>query len=265
MPVGAGRVVGLPPEPPPAPEVTVDDHGAVSYDATVDAAARPYWLVLGESRSDGWQATADDAGDLGTPTLVDGFANGWLVETPNAEPIAVSLEWTPQRRVWIAIVISLAGAVSCIAIAAVAWRRRRAAPRRTDGDAELDVSVPPPLRTIGVRARVATIVVAAVTAAVAVAPWAGIVAACVVAVLLAWPRARLVVGLLAALLVAGVGAYIAVAQLRHDYPPIFEWPTLFPRATSPAWLALLLVSAVALVDWVRSRPPWPARPEEGSQ
>jgi disulfide bond formation protein DsbB len=87
----------------------------------------------------------------------------------------------------------------------------------------------------------------------------------VVAVLLAWPRARLVVGLLAALLVAGVGAYIAVAQLRHDYPPIFEWPTLFPRATSPAWLALLLVSAVALVDWVRSRPPWPARPEEGSQ
>jgi hypothetical protein len=265
MVVDAGRVVGLPPEPPPAPEVTVDDHGAVSYDATVDSATHPYWLVLGESRSDGWQATAGDGGDLGTSTLVDGFANGWLVERPNDEPTAVSLEWAPQRRVWIAIAISLAAALACIVIVAMARRRRRPAPRRTDGDAALDVSAPEVSCTVDVRTRAATVVMAAAAGGVAVGLWAGIIAAVVVAVLLAWPRARLVVGVLAALLVAGVGAYMATSQLRHDYPPIFEWPTLFPRATSPAWLALVLVSAVALVDWVRTRPPWPAPQKRASQ
>ena len=99
----------------------------------------PFWLVLGQSQNAGWKATVADAdgtvvsgpGD-GRSTLVDGYANGWLV-VPNGSTFDVTLDWTPQRTVWVALAISAAALVACLVLAVVARRRRRRGSRVSPG------------------------------------------------------------------------------------------------------------------------------------
>ena len=64
----------------------------------------PFWLVLGQSNNAGWKATVAGK-DAGQSTLVNGFANGWLIK-PGTKDFDVTLTWTPQTRVWIALAIS---------------------------------------------------------------------------------------------------------------------------------------------------------------
>ncbi|MGH9118541.1 MAG: discoidin domain-containing protein, partial [Acidimicrobiales bacterium] len=82
----------------------------------------PFWMTLGQSHNDGWRATIDGE-DLGDPLLVDGFANGWLVE-PGAEAFTIDTRFAPQRRVWIAIVVSGIGVLLCLALVFLASRPR---------------------------------------------------------------------------------------------------------------------------------------------
>jgi arabinofuranan 3-O-arabinosyltransferase len=104
-----------------------------SYHLRVRTSGTPFWLVLGQSHNDGWEATA--AGhDLGAPTLVNGFANGWQVRPDRAGTIDIVLRWTPQRLVWIGIATSLVAVAACVAL--VFARRRKAIPVR--GPALLD-------------------------------------------------------------------------------------------------------------------------------
>ena len=58
--------------------------GSTKIELTVSGARKgtPFWLVLGESNNAGWEATVDGK-DIGGSTLVDGYANGWLVEPPS--------------------------------------------------------------------------------------------------------------------------------------------------------------------------------------
>ena len=77
----------------------------------VTTATKPFWLVLGESQSPGWQAHVVGGRDLGGSQLVDGYANGWLVTPPASGSFDVVFEWTPQRQVWAAIWLSLLGAL----------------------------------------------------------------------------------------------------------------------------------------------------------
>jgi hypothetical protein len=96
----------------------------------------------------------------------------------------------------------------------------------------------------------ATLAGAAVAATVA-----GVVAGVVVAVALLvafrLPRARAFLALAPVLLVGVVGLYVAGKQVRHAMPPVFEWPTLFSRATTPAWIAIVLFGADAFYEAVR--------------
>jgi arabinofuranan 3-O-arabinosyltransferase len=87
---------------------------------------KPFWLVLGQSHSDGWEAHADGE-DLGTPALVDGYANAWRVTPDHAGPVTIRLSWTPQRTVWIGLAVSAATVVLCLVVLLVARRRRRRA------------------------------------------------------------------------------------------------------------------------------------------
>ena len=68
---------------------------------------QPFWLVLGQSDNSGWTASVDGH-DIGRPQLVDGYANGWLIN-PAAGDVKISLRWTPQRNVWIALGLRIFG------------------------------------------------------------------------------------------------------------------------------------------------------------
>jgi hypothetical protein len=198
--------------------------------------------------------------DLGPPQLVDGYANGWLVTPPSAGAAGfdVVFEWTPQRQVWAAIWLSLLGALLCLGIIVVTWVRRRsvvataATARAGDADAELSWSpvdaIPP-----GSRVRWTAPLVCGLLAALVVAPWVGLLVAGVVALVIAQPRWRAVVLLVPAALLALCALYLMVEQFRYRYPSVFEWPTVFPHARTPAWIAVVLLAADAVTEILRSR------------
>ena len=108
--------------PPPSEGVGRVDavrHRDTAYTVRVPARDDDRWLVLGQSHSRGWHATVDGT-DLGPPTVIDGFANAWLL--PAGEAATVELRWTPQRLVDWALRLSV---LAVAAAAVIAWRGRR--------------------------------------------------------------------------------------------------------------------------------------------
>ncbi|MDQ1532516.1 MAG: arabinofuranan 3-O-arabinosyltransferase, partial [Actinomycetota bacterium] len=118
----AGTVRGLA-APVAAPKLTVTHEGRTKLQVRVTGASQPFWLVLGESQNAGWRAEVSGAGSLGGSKLVDGFANGWRIDPAGRQTLTVDLVWMPQRRVRLAIFLSILGALLCCAIAGLGFRR----------------------------------------------------------------------------------------------------------------------------------------------
>ncbi len=272
---GHVRVAG--PAPTPA-RVAVVHNGDTKMQVHVQGATKPFWIVLGESRSPGWHARVVGGHDLGPSQLVDGYANGWLVTPPASGTFDVVFEWTPQRQVKAAIGLSLLGALMCLVIIAFTWIRRRGvvATARTPlpGDADVGLAwsglgvtahtlgqqTGPAGATGDTRIRWLAPLATGVLAALVVAPWVGVLIAAVVFVIVTRPRLRDPVLAVPAVLLALCGAYIVVEQYRYRYPPVFEWPTVFPHARTLAWVAVMLLTADAVVDIVRGRRSQTPRP-----
>ena len=219
-------------------------------------ARRPFWLVLGQSHNPGWHASIGSH-DLGAPDLVDGFANGWRIDPGRfgANP-TVSVRWEPQRWVWVALGVSLAAALGCVAIVAVPMIRRRR--RRGATFEELD-DVPrlespfaaapaAPWYSVALVSVVAGLLATLVTAW----PW-GIATGIAMGLSLRSRVARGVVRLLPSIIVVGVGLYVTSGQLRHHYPPNFEWPLFYERARNFTWFAIVLVTTGVAAVWVLGR------------
>lgn len=123
---GASRTTGTlpPPVPGPSPKVRVLSQSATGATVSVTGADHPFWFVLGESLNSGWVATLDGH-SLGHSQLVDGFANGWYIDPRGStrSTMTITLTWTPQRAVWISVVISGAALAFCLVLAL--WPRRR--------------------------------------------------------------------------------------------------------------------------------------------
>ena len=229
------RVLGAPLDTAGA-TVRVTDEGRVSYDLRVDTDGEPFWLVLGQSHSDGWEASFDGA-SLGTPTMVDGYANGWLVEPDASGTFDVSLHWTPQRVVWVGIALSIVAVAACVVIVVVTWRGRR----RHDLAARASLARPPVEhradeytgRIVSTRASLALALVAGVAAALVSRWWIGLVVVVATALAAATTRGRL--------LLAG-GAPVALA-----FGALLAVPEL-------GWLAVALLAADVLVERWRTRP-----------
>jgi hypothetical protein len=283
-------------QPGPAPTVTQTASHVDGASASISGAARPFELVLGQSINQGWDAVAQPAPgapsgshavDLGTPQLVDGFANGWHVTAADLHALggprfSVVLRWTPQRAVWAALAISAATLVVCLLLAFLPARSRRwlraRLPRRLRGPAGPAGPVRPaapfdppaltapfardPAVEVSARPRhiARALVVGLVTGAVAslVLP---VVAALVVGavtslgLLLPWARVLATAGGLA-FVVAGCVNVVA-GQSMHHYRPDSFWPGAFVHAGNLIWmgLALFLADAVVTAFGLRSQKP----------
>lgn len=258
--------------PPEGPPVTVTDQGRVSYDARVEAGGEPFWLALGQSQSEGWEATADGV-SLGAPQLIDGYGNGWLVTPDDDGPVRIHLEWTPQRLVWIGIGISVVAALVCLVLAFLGRPRPDdEADVEPDGDPEgedpegEDLSIDLPNRVGPVVAPRATVTTALVLAAFAFltipfTSWWPLVSLGVLgAVLVAFraPRGRGWLGLGAAASLALAALYIVTGQLRHRYRADFDWPIQYGKVHILGLLALYLLLAEGLRAFL-ARPDRPDR------
>ncbi|MGQ0803305.1 MAG: discoidin domain-containing protein, partial [Actinomycetota bacterium] len=242
---------------PQAPRVEVVESGRTEMKLRVEGADEPFWLVLGQSQNRGWKATVD-GDDRGGSELVNGYANGWLI-TPDANgdaTMTVTLTWTPQRTVWIALGLSGLAMVLCTVLALGVWPRRRepeAAPAGTPAPA-----IALPWQASGAlpsrAARIAGPTVAAVAAGALVNPLAGLAIGGLVLVAVHRPQWRAVLAIGAPVSLGFAGLYVFVQQWRHWYPSVFEWPTFFDRVHVLGWLALAFLAADAFVEVLRSSP-----------
>ncbi len=238
------------------PAVRVLHQSRTSMTVSVASSAQANWLVLGQSLNAGWHAVIGGH-DLGAPSLVNGYANGWLLPA-HPDAVTVQLTWTPQRFVLLALWLSLASALLCCAIvAASSWRRRRA----VAGGPELEPSAPigndpvlpraalleAPLARRPRRAAVA-ISVLAVIAGVVVAPWVGILVGALAYWSLRDRRVRVAVRYAPAAIVAVIACYMAIAQILEKYPTGNAWPALFAWARIPVWIALFLLLTDAVIS-----------------
>ncbi len=263
------RSVTRPPAPPAAtPRVRVTSTGSTKIELAVSGASRgtPFWLVLGQSSNAGWEASVAGK-DVGGSTLVNGYANGWLVH-PTAGTFSVTLRWTPQRTVWIALGVSALAFLVCLFLAL--RRRRGSAPKDDDvPDDDRVLRFTNPLVATGTEPRPLVVAAAAigvgVVGIVLASWWVGLLAAVLVAVVARVPRLRFLIALGAPLALAACAAYVIVQQYRHNYPSDLDWPTQFDGINDVAWLAVILLLADVVVEAVRRRGvhrPTPAPPDD---
>jgi len=216
--------------------------GRTTVDATVQSDGEPFWFSIGQSANDGWHLEVD-GGHAGRRTVVDGYANGWLVTPDGAGEVRLTATWTPQRWVWLGLGASLAGVLACLAIVVATSRRRgpatpvgvAAAPTPTTGDGDPDAGTLVPLdRSVRPLGRTEAATAAAVGVGVALASrwWIGVLAAAVALVVGRWPAASWAVAVAAP-------TVLGVARFGHR-------PEL-------GWAALALVVAAVAADVVSSR------------
>ena len=251
------------------PELLVSREGRTSMDLVPSAARgdlqpfeRPFWLVLGQSHSEGWRLTLDGATVDGTradvaPILIDGFANGWLVSPdPGSDgSIRMHLQWTPQRLVRLGLGLSLVAALGCLLVALRG--------RRDDGALAPE---PPRLVPGHHRRRKPVRLIGATSAAVAVggfalvnmpggSSWSWVAP---VMATLTWAGLRGLIArrtnAMAGLIAMGVAtAWIAVDQIRFRFPRDFVWPLFFEHVHVLGVIAVLLLAAAALETLVDRR------------
>ncbi|MSO79931.1 MAG: DUF3367 domain-containing protein [Acidimicrobiia bacterium] len=218
--------------------VRVVDSAATSFDLKVRTDGTPFWLVLGQSNSSGWEATTANGRDLSAPTLVDGHANGWLVDPGSARTMSIQLRWTPQRLVWVGLALSIVAALACLAVVFVTRRRRVAVAL---GDSPMLVS---PWRfdfaAPSLPAAVAVALVAGAGAAVVSRWWIGLLTAAATAAALRLSHGRIV-------LTAAIPLALAASK-------VFSAPEL-------GWLAVVLLGADVLCACEALRRRFDARAE----
>jgi arabinofuranan 3-O-arabinosyltransferase len=113
------RVAGIESEPA-AIDLTVDRSDTRARDVTVGPCPIGCWLVLGEGYNDAWRASTSQ-GDLGSPQLVDGGFNGWLLP-PSEQPVAVELRWTAQAPVAWGLIIGVLSSAMLVLVLALSRR-----------------------------------------------------------------------------------------------------------------------------------------------
>jgi len=239
--VDTTQLSAVSPETQP-PSLNWKQTGDLSYSVDVADSATPFWLVLGQSLSEGWTANIAGGPSLGAPTLIDGFANGWYIDGAQTNgPLTIDLKWKPQRAVGFALWASGLWLALLIAASIVVNVGRR--PRTND-------QCPPPALVPSLRSRSSLPFttklwsVGGLTIFGAAIGGTGVaLATAFVASLALWTKRRTLVTALASVLsVAGIVILYVGLQARRRYPTGVEWPSSF-------WIAhqLALVALVAVV------------------
>ncbi len=237
----------------PVVQVTSDGDTTVEVAVTGATPGRPFWLVFGQSHNTGWSAEVVD-GDtaIAGPELVDGYANGYLVD-PAAASFTVTLRFTPQNRVDVAILVTLLGVAAAVALAL-----RPARPLRP-----LPIPRAEPLRRLRAltyegalptvrQARVVGVAAGAVATLVA-GPLAGVAIGVVAGLATRRETWRWILTLAPAGLLAFAGAYVVVFQYRNEIGPGLHWPEDTGRLHTLGLAAVLLLAVDVAIDqlWVR--------------
>jgi arabinofuranan 3-O-arabinosyltransferase len=246
--------------------VTIRERGAIAPSEAIDAdlvssASRRRvvevpacpdgcWIVLGEGFNTAWEATADGEA-LGEPELVDGNANGWYLE-PSTRSRTVTMTWTAQRPVTIALALS---ALAVLALLAIALFDRR---RETDA---AGTGPPPRLvpfgRPWGRSTALVTVIATIGTSALLIGWSQALIGALVLIPAVISGRSR-IVGWTGLSIVLGVGAVVTAVVYSERPFPNAGWPVRFDWLHGWTLLGVLMITcATLLAEDARHQPPPP--------
>jgi arabinofuranan 3-O-arabinosyltransferase len=283
-PVGSVGAPTLPAtQPGAAPKVRVTSDHTDSETADVSGASSPFELVLGQSVNAGWRAVAGSGShsvNLGPSQLVDSFANGWAVtradlRTLGGDSFTVTLEWTPQSEVWLALLASGATLVLCLLLAFLPerWRARirarlphwlRATPalgaRGGKGAVQpgLDLLHGDFQPHVAVRRAVVLGLLTGITAALVTSVLVGVLVAALVGGALLFRPARWIATAGAVVFVVAGCASVVLGQAAHHYLPGSNWAGSFVHAGNLIWVGVVLLLADGVIV---SAADAPLRPE----
>ncbi|MEI7623949.1 MAG: alpha-(1-_3)-arabinofuranosyltransferase family protein [Actinomycetes bacterium] len=233
------------------PATAVRSTGTNTFTVDISDASEPFWLVLGQSLSDGWKATVRGGSSLGSPTLIDGYANGWLIDPAvTGSTFTVDITWAPQKVVWAGIAVSTFWFLGlCAAALVVLWRRRRAVRiLPSDTEPRLISSELPNETSIAVRIEllIGIVVLSAFVGGTGVA-----IAMAIITALSLWTKRRTAIAVLAVLgSVGGIVVLYTGLQFRRAYTTTAEWPSGFWFAHQLGLVAVLAVVAESVTRWI---------------
>ena len=233
------------PRPAPAgPSTAVDQSARLTWDYRITGATSPYWVLLGQSSSGGFVARTADGVDLGAPTLVNGYATGWLVDPAAVGPDAtIVVRWAPQTAVWVGLGLSALGVLACLAI--VAFPRRRTVP--DDDRPVLRPEVTPPWEptggTVAPGAALGVGLAGGLLAWLVAGPAVGVAVGVLVALAVVLPRGQLLLRAAVLLPWAAAAGFVIAKQFRNGYVLDFNWMNQFEL--THAWTLLVVCALVA--------------------
>lgn len=227
--------------PPPADLESSTRDGRT---ATVGPCPDGCWFVQVEGWSKGWTADVDGT-DLGRPVPVDGGMSGWWLP-PSDTARTITMRWTAQRPVDIAIILTL---VSLAIALALLVRDNRSLPRPEPERFSFAASRP----AIGRRRAIAWTLVATAAAALAAGLSTGLLLGAALGVglvVLRRPRLAGVIGLAA---VGAIGVVVSSRVMGGDAPADFGFAAHFEDLHRPMIAAVLCVVCSTLCT--RDTPP----------
>ncbi|MEX0768716.1 MAG: alpha-(1-_3)-arabinofuranosyltransferase family protein [Microthrixaceae bacterium] len=251
----------VPPDAGPTPPTsTTQRTGKNNYSVTTTAAQQPYWVILGQSFGPGWSAKASDGTNLGPPRLINGYANGWLVDPSKVgQDTTVSISWGPQKLVWAGLGISGFGLLVCVALAIFGGRRRHLGPSGESAAimAEMTPHYSSPLLAdgpvLGATAALVTTFCSGLLAVFVAGPWVGVVVAVLTLSATRLARGQIVLRVVAVSMLALACAFIVLKQTLNGYKLDFDWVKWFETTHSWGLLAILLLAIEVAVDGLRSQ------------
>jgi hypothetical protein len=235
-----------------SPRLRVVDSEATQRTVTVPRHDDGMWLVLGESYERGWRARIEDGPDLGAPTLVNGFANGWHLPASD-ERAVVRLSWEPQGAVDVALVVTLVTLALC---AVLVWRGRRWRPDDADDpDASIDLGIDASPKELGLPAGMLIVLGATAFTLLVVDPTHALVVGALVGLALAWRHGGRVLVVAALALMAFGFLGVVRDQARQDRVVGYEWTAGQESEHRAVLTGVCLLAAAPLVVTRRLRRP----------
>ena len=264
---GAGvDTLQSPPDPGPTPpDSTTERKGRNTYEVQTTSATKPYWVVLGQSYGPGWAATTSDGKDLGPPTLINGYANGWRVDPAQVgEDATVRITWTPQRLAWAGLALSALGVLLCLGLLIFGGRhlKTEAGDSPAAEALEMTPTYASPLQADGpaLSAKIASVTTlfAGLLAFFFGGVWVALAVVALTLVAALIPRGQFILRLATIGSLGAAFAYILLKQGLNDYSLDFDWAKWFEITHSWGILAIVLLAVDVAVDGLRSTEQPPA-------
>ena len=233
------------------PDISTVSESRTKMKISVSSADGPFWLILGQSFSNGWTLKSSNNAIDSAPVLINGFANGWLINPAEESSMSFELSWGPQRVVWIALIISL---VSALSLSIIAFRSQR---DRVEISAKPIISFSGGLSTFRLKRKhlfaCSTFVLFFTLLNLPKFLFLSLFVSLVFYLVMASKLPTRVLLAFSFLFMSAAAILIVIEQIIERHPRDFVWPLFFEDFHILGVVSVLFVFTAALTDLISSR------------